>query len=135
MPNIATDLSVNINNTIYLTIVHNYIPILFALGFLISVFWSIKKPSRSHTFILLGFILLLFEFEYSKHIIEGLKTQTINSVITANPHYTAKKWLNIIIEDLTPMFLFISGWFFLLLGYLTKQPDSKSSLAHKPLSK
>lgn len=133
MPPITTDLSVNINNTIYLTIIHNYVLFIYVLGFLISIFWSIKKPSRSHTLLILGFILLILYFEYTKHIIDGLKEQTLNSLITANPHYTAKKWLNIFIEDLAPIFLFVSGWFLLFLSYLTKQPNSKSFPAHKSL--
>lgn len=135
MPPITSDLSANINNTVYLTIIHNYALFIYIFGFLVSIFWSIKKPSRSHTLVMLGFILLIFHFEYTKHIIDSLKEQTINSIITANPHYTAKKWLNILLEDLTPIFLFCSGWLLLLIGYLTKQPNSKSSLVHKPLSK
>lgn len=135
MPPITTDLSVNINNTIYLTVIHNYVLFIYVFGFLISIFWSIKKPSRSHTLMMLGFILLIFHFEYTKHIIDSLKEQTVNSIITANPHYTAKKWLNIFIEDLVPIFLFVSGWFLLFLSYLTKQPNSKSFPAHKSLSK
>lgn len=134
MASITPDLSVNINNTIYLTIIHNYQPALYLLGFFIAIFLLIKKPSRSYTFMLLGFICLLFQFEYAKHIIDGLKEQTTNSLITATPHYTAKRWLNSIIEDLIPMALFASGWFFLVLSYIIKQPSSPSSPARKSVS-
>lgn len=134
MASITPDLSVNINNTIYLTIIHNYQPALFLLGFLIAIFLSIKKPSRSYTFMLLGFICLLFQFEYTKHIIDNLKEQTTNSLITATPHYTAKRWLNSILEDLIPMFLFASGWFFLALSFISRRPSSPPSPAHKSVS-
>ena len=132
MASITPDLSVNINNTLYLTAIHNYQPALYLLGFLVAIYFSIKKPSRCYTFMLLGFICLLFQFEYTKHIIDGLKEQTTNSFITTTPHYTAKRWLNAMIEDLAPMFMFIAGWFFLVLSFFSRsQPNSPSAPAHK----
>lgn len=134
MASITPDLSVNINNTIYLTVIHNYQPALYLLGFFIAIYLLIKKPSRSYTFLLLGFICLLFQFEYAKHIIDGLKEQTTNALITATPHYTAKRWLNAVIEDIAPLLLFISGWFFLALAFISRQPNSPSAPARKSVS-
>ncbi len=125
------DLYNNINNTIYLTIIHNYIPALYLFGFLLTLIQLVRHPKRSYVFYFVGFLLLLFQFEYTKHIVDGLKEQTINSIITANPHYTAKKWLNIIIEDLIPMFLFVLGWFSMLLGHISQQPNSPFFQEHK----
>ena len=133
MASITPDLSVNINNTLYLIVVHNYQAAFFLIGFLVAIFLSIKKPSRSYTFMLLGFICLLFQFEYTKHIVDGLKEQTTNSLITSTPHYTAKRWLNALIEDIIPMLLFISGYFLLALSYISRRPNSPSSPAHKSL--
>lgn len=134
MASITPDLSVNINNTLYLTVVHNYQPALFLFGFLVAIFLSIKKPSRCYTFMLLGFICLLFQFEYTKHIVDGLKEQTTNSLITATPHYTAKRWLNAMIEDIAPILMFVSGWFFLALSFISRRPSSPPVPTHKSLS-
>lgn len=131
MATITPDLSTNINNTLYLIVAHNYQPAVYLIGFAFAIFLLIKKPSRSYTFMLLGFICLLFQFEYTKHIVEGLTEQTTNSLITATPHYTAKRWLNAIIEDIVPICLFVGGWFFMVLSYFSRQPSSTSSPAHK----
>lgn len=120
MFNLSPDLSGNIIQTIYLLFSHNYIVFAYFLGLLVSLFINIKNPSRYATFLLLGFALLVFSFEYDKHIVSGLRDQTMLSLITEKPHYTAERWINLVTSNVLPIFFYISGWCFLFLAILIK---------------
>jgi len=106
----SPDVQQNTINTIYLIFSHNYIAIAYFIGILISTFLAVKKPSRYAVFLLLGFIILLFSFEYDKHIIVPFREQTMNSLITATPHRKLSKLIDIIIADVIPMATYICGW-------------------------
>lgn len=124
MPPITPDLSANIITTLYLLFSHNYIVFAYFTGLVISVFLSLNRPSRYATLLLLGFALLTFSYEYDKHIVDGLRDQTLTSLITAKPHYTAQRWVNIFIGEILPIFFYTSGWFLIFLA-LIKKPTNK----------
>jgi len=113
---ITPDLKQNIALTIYLTIADNFSAVLYAVGIGISALLAIRKPSRYAVFFLLGFILLLFGFEYKKHILDGLKEQTINALITVQEHYTVRRIINIILVKAAPILFPLIGWIFVILG-------------------
>lgn len=120
MPNITPELYSNLIQTIHLMFTHNYIVFAYMLGLLISIVLSISKPSRYATFLLLGFALLTFSFEYDKHIVDGLREQTIKSLITSEPHYTAANWINLIIGNILPIFFYLTGWVFVYAAIILK---------------
>lgn len=113
MPAVSGDLRQNIIVTVYLLFTHNYIAIAYFLGMGLGVFLSIYKPSRFSTFILLGFAILLFSYEYDKHIIAGLREQTLKSLITVTPHFRLARYINLLLSDLLPVLLYIAGWGFI----------------------
>jgi hypothetical protein len=133
MPNITPDLSQNILVTLYFLFTHNYIVFMYFTGLILSVILSIKHPSRYATFLIIGFALLTFSYEYDKHIVDGLRTQTLNSLITINRHYTIEKYINIIIGVIAPIVLYITGWIFVFIALVTRAPNSPSSKEHKSL--
>ena len=104
------DLQQNTINTVYLLFSHNYIAIAYFIGIIIAIFLAVKHPSRYSVFLLIGFIILLFSFEYDKHIIVPFREQTMNSLITATPHYKLGKLIDIVIADIIPMATYICGW-------------------------
>lgn len=110
------DLNQNLLHTGYLLFAHNYIVFAYFFGLLLSVFLSLKHPSRFATLLIIGFALLTFSFEYDKHIIDGLRNQTIQSLITDKPHYTVQKWVDLVISDLLPILLYSGGWLNLFLA-------------------
>ena len=110
---IAPDLRQNIVITLYLLFTHNYIAVAYFCGIILGIILSISRPSRFSTFVLLGFAILLFSFEYDKHIIAGLRAQTLNSLITINPHYKLSRFINLLISDLLPVLFYVTGWGFL----------------------
>lgn len=113
---ITPDLQQNILVTIYLLFSHNYIAFAYFIGLIISVALAIYRPSRFTTFAFLGFAILLFSFEYDKHIIEGFRQQTLNSLITATPHFKVQKLIDIVITHLLPVLFYVTGWLFLYLA-------------------
>jgi hypothetical protein len=127
MLSLSPDLTSNLIHTIYLLFAHNYIVFAYFLGLLISIILSIKHPSKFTVFLLLGFALLTFSFEYDKHIAEGLRNQTVNSLITERPHYTVQKWLNLVITDLLPIFFYSIGWCFIYAATILGVRKPKSN--------
>lgn len=113
---ITPDLKQNILLTIYLTIADNFFAVLYGAGIIVSAFLAIRKPSRYAVFLLLGFILLLFGFEYQKHILEGLKDQTINALITVQEHNKVRRLVNIVLVKAAPILIPLFGWIFVIVG-------------------
>ncbi|PIY72066.1 hypothetical protein COY87_02870 [Candidatus Roizmanbacteria bacterium CG_4_10_14_0_8_um_filter_33_9] len=95
---------------IFFTVTHNAPVIIYGLGILYAVIHSIIKPSRGSVILLLGFILLLFGFEYDKHILEGLREQTINALITIQEHNKVRRIINIITLKAIPFLAPLLGW-------------------------
>lgn len=113
---ITLDLQQNILVTIYLLFSHNYIAFAYFAGLVISIILAIYRPSRFTTFAFLGFAILLFSFEYDKHIIEGFRQQTLNSLITVTPHFKVQKLIDLVITHLLPVIFYVAGWFFIYLA-------------------
>lgn len=114
MPPVSADLKQNLFYTLFFLITHNAFAIVCVVGIGISILLSIYKPTRSALCILLGFMVLLFAFEYSKHIVEPLRQQTLNSLITDKPHNTVSRIINFSLLKALPLTLPLLG--FLLVG-------------------
>ena len=115
MTPITPDLQQNILVTIYLLFSHNYIAFAYFAGLCLSIALSIWRPSRFTTFCFLGFGILLFSYEYDKHIIDAFREQTMKSLITIQPHYRLQHYLNLTITELLPVLFYILGWLSLFL--------------------
>lgn len=109
-PAVTPDLQQNIVNTVYLLFAHNYIAFAYFAGVLVGIFLAFFRPSRYSTLILLGFAVLLFSYEYDKHIIDPLRVQTVNSFITATPHYKVSKLIDLFISEILPILFYVTGW-------------------------
>lgn len=129
---ITPELRQNIFYTVYFTVTHNALAIFYAAGIGAAIILSIVKPSRKSVILLLGFIVLLFSFEYSKHIEEGLKQQTLNSLITIQEHNQVRRIVNIVTSKLLPRGLPVLGWLMVGLSgylYLKRSPRKPSGSA------
>lgn len=118
IPDITPDLTQNIFVTIYLLFSHNYIAFAYFTGLIIAVIMSVKWPSRFSTFSFLGFAILLFSYEYDKHIIEGFRQQTMRSLITLQPHFRLQRLINVTITEILPIFFYAAGWAFIYLAII-----------------
>lgn len=110
MPAITPDLRQSIIVTLYLLFTHNQLAIAYFLGLILSIGLSMWRPSRFAMFLLIGFALLLFQYEYDKHIITGLRQQTMQSLITDQPHFRVQRLISLVVSDLLPIGLFVVGW-------------------------
>lgn len=119
---LTPELKQNIFYTAYFTVTHNVPVFVYGAGILISSVLAILKPKRSYVLFLLGFIILLFAFEYQKHILDGLKEQTINALITIQEHNLVRRIVNIVLIKLLPIGMPVVGWTFIILGaYLLRK--------------
>lgn len=118
----TSDLQQNVFYAVYFTVTHNLPVFIYGACICISALMAIIKPKRSYVLFLLGFIILLFAFEYQKHILDGLKEQTINALITVQEHNLVRRIVNIILIKLLPLGMPVVGWSFVILGiYLHKK--------------
>jgi len=119
------DLKQNILYTVYFTVTHNIPVFIYGTGILIFALFAIIKPRRSFILLLLGCIVLLFAFEYEKHILDGLKEQTINALITIQEHNFVRRIINIFLVKLLPLLMPLMGWMLVIGGiFLFKKETS-----------
>lgn len=118
MATITPDLQQNILITIYLLFSHNYEAFAYFIGLILGIILAIYKPSRFSTFVLLGFAILLFSFEYDKHIINSFREQTMKSLITVTPHYKVSHIINLVITELLPILFYVLGWIFIFAAII-----------------
>lgn len=112
------DLQRNLINTFYLLFSHNYIVFSYFVGVLIAAFMSIARPSRFSVIMLLGFLTLLFSFEYDKHLIVPFREQTLKSLITETPHFRLQRLVDIVIAELLPIVFYSIGWGLTFFGII-----------------
>ena len=113
---ITPDLKQNVFYMVYFVILHNWQAIAYILGLVLSAVAAVARPRRSFVLLLIGFFCLLFGFEYSKHIQEGLKEQTVQSLITIQEHSKVRRIVTTSIDKLIPLGLSIFGWLSVILG-------------------
>ena len=118
MSAVTPDLQQNIIVTIYLLFSHNYIAFAYLLGLIIGIILSLYRPSRFSTFVFLGFAILLFSYEYDKHIISALRDQTTQSLITVRQHFKVQRAIDVVISEILPILFYVAGWFFLYLALI-----------------
>lgn len=94
-------------DTVFLTFIHNQDAIGYFLGICVGVLLLFYKPSRINMLLLLGFIFLLFGFEYNKHIIAPLEDQTLSSI---GADGGSALFLKRIFQKLLPVMFFTIGW-------------------------
>lgn len=115
---LTADLKQNAIVSLYLLFSHNYIVFAYLFGLMIAIITAVVRPSRFSILMLLGFAVLVFSFEYDKHIIAGFREQTLKSLITATPHYRLQRLINLVISELIPIALYFLGWLFIYVGLI-----------------
>lgn len=115
---LTADLKQNAIVSLYLLFSHNYIVFAYLFGLMIAIITAVVRPSRFSILMLLGFAVLVFSFEYDKHIIAGFREQTLKSLITATPHYRLQRLINLVISEVIPIALYFLGWLFIYVGLI-----------------
>lgn len=102
----SPDTQQNIMHALYLLVLHNALALLYASALAISTISALIMPSRAKILLMIGFSLLLFAYQYEKHIQEPLLVQTRTSLITERPSERIERAISIVIEDVAH-YLFI----------------------------
>ena len=113
---IAPDTQQNIFYTLYFIILHNFEAILYSIGIVISLLLALYRPTRGKILAMWGFIILLFAFEYDKHIAESLTQQTLNSLITERQSLRIEYYITKILTKAVPFALPVLGWLLVVVG-------------------
>ncbi|OGK27626.1 hypothetical protein A3C28_04745 [Candidatus Roizmanbacteria bacterium RIFCSPHIGHO2_02_FULL_39_9] len=123
------DLKQNIFYTVLFIFMHNFAAIFYGIGIALSALLLFMRPSRWGILLLFGFIILLFGFEYNKHIVEPLKDQTLNSLITVQEHNKVRRAVNLVLVKGLPRGLPLLGWTLVTGGvglYIFSRTNKKS---------
>lgn len=113
---IAPDTQQNLIYAIYFAITHNLEAFIYLGGALLVTVWALFKPSRGKILMLWGFIILLFAFEYNKHILEPLRQQTIGSLVTERQSFRIEQTINYATMRVLPKIMPVIGWFLVIFG-------------------
>jgi hypothetical protein len=117
-------------NTLFLTFIHNQDAIGYFLGIVVSVGLLLYKPNRFSAFLLVGFIFLLFGFEYNKHIIQPLEDQTLTSLGLKEDTGLYARGVAALLKRLLPLMFFFVGWGSILGALIANaiKADSKQKI-------
>ena len=112
----SPDTQQNVLYTIYFILLHNFEALFYAGCIILVTLWALYKPTRTKIIIMWGFIILLFAFEYNKHILEPLRQQTINSLITERQSWRIEHYINKFTTRILPRGLPLLGWLLVIGG-------------------
>ena len=82
-------------------------------------------PTRGKILLLGGFALLLFSFEYSKHIEDSLVEQTRNSLITERQSARVERVIHLVLSRAIPIGGPIIGWVIVASGTVMEWRPAK----------
>ncbi|MEK7595690.1 MAG: hypothetical protein AAB443_03865 [Patescibacteria group bacterium] len=117
---------INFINTAYSFYSHNWQLVYFGGFALLCFLRLILKPSRYYALLLLGFMLLLFEFEYTKHLIPHVR-ENVTELILVGPARRSFGATNTFFSKLLPVIMQFSGWFFIFVSLFFVRKDSAAS--------
>lgn len=117
----SPDTQQNLLYTIYFIFLHNFEAILYSFGIIGATAWAFYKPTRGKLLMIWGFIILLFAFEYDKHILEPLKEQTIQSLVTQRESPRIVHIIDKVLVRIVPKALPLLGWLLVIMGLAWKK--------------
>ena len=125
---ISPQLQQGIVNLIYFTWLHNAEMLAYFAGGILSLGLLIRHPRRTFILMLLGFIFLMVQFQYIKHIVEPLMAQTLQAVLETGAQATRFQQLTrFILEKAVPIGLYLAGWGSIFLSILLLSRTPKQS--------
>src|SRR3990167_1075849 len=122
---------INLINTGYSFYSHNWQLLYFGTFIFFCILRLIYKPSRFYVLLMLGFLTLLFEFEYSKHLIPHVR-ENVTELILVDPARRSFNMADLFFSQLFPIFAKTFGWFLIFFSvfFLHKEPKTQSQETH-----
>lgn len=117
---------------IYFTWLHNAEAIAYFSGCVITLGLQFIQPRRIYLLFFVGFLLLLLEFQYVKHIVEPLEAQTLQTVLQQGASgFKFQKLTSFFLEKLVPLSMYLVGWGCIFWGIYFKSKNSTISDGEK----
>jgi hypothetical protein len=105
---------------------HNGPVVFSSLGSLIAIAQLLRSPSRKGVFALLGFLLLIFSFEYQKHFTNHFNSHLVLQLADPDLQSAEFSLLSRFFNQILPLALDFSGWGMLFLSlFFTSQNPAK----------
>ncbi|MCX7996447.1 MAG: hypothetical protein N2691_01650 [Patescibacteria group bacterium] len=118
----APDTQQNLSIALALLFKHNGLAIVFLSGILASIGYALYRPCRGAILLIVGFALLLFAFEYEKHISGPLIEQTSTSLITERESWRLAWIIKKVLGKLVTPALYMVGVALLGIGAVLLRP-------------
>lgn len=112
----SPDTQQNLFYSIFFLFIHNVLAIAYVVAIFLVTIHVLWRPKRGKILILWGLIILLFIFEYEKHMLEPLRQQTIQSLITERESVRIEFYINKFLTKIVPFGLPIFGWILISVG-------------------
>jgi len=110
---------------LYWTWLHNYQVIALIFGALLAIGLMLYRPKRIYLIFFLGFLLLFFQYEYLKHIVQPLEEQTLKTAIVSDTQTKARKVIDFTLNRLVPFGSYLGGWGLIFLGMVMGGKNNK----------
>lgn len=108
---ISSVLQKGLFDLMYFTWLHNSEALAYFAGCILTLFLQFKKPSRTYLLLFIGFLLLLLQFQYLKHIVEPLEQQTLQTVLQQGSQgLRFSRITSIVLNKIIPIGLYLGGW-------------------------
>ena len=115
---------------VYFTWLHNAEAIAYFVGILLTLGLLFLKPKRTTLLFFWGFLVLLVQFQYVKHIVEPLEAQTMQTVLQRGASgLRFQRLTSFGFQKVIPFGLYFVGWgsiFLSILSSATAQTNKKS---------
>jgi hypothetical protein len=125
---ISPQLQQGLVNLVYFTWLHNAEAIAYFVGCALTLYLQLKKPNRIYLLFFIGFLLLLLQFQYVKHIVVPLQEQTLHAVLQQGAQgLRFSKITSLFLNKVIPIGLYLTGWgtIFFAIVKSTKTADKK----------
>ncbi|MBI4091474.1 hypothetical protein HY419_01835 [candidate division WWE3 bacterium] len=113
---------INLTNTFYSFYVHNWQLVYFGGCAVFCFLRLVIKPSRYYAILLLGFLSLLFEFEYTKHLIPHVR-ENVTELVLVDPARRSFGLTDMFFSKLFPLGLQVLGWFLVFISVFVLHRD------------
>lgn len=97
-------------SVIYSFYSHNAPLVFFGGMTVLSLFFTLLRPTRANVLLFAAFLLLTFSFEYDKHLIAQVKSHWLDLLFPPEQRFDRYNFLNAFFAKILPMVLDIVGW-------------------------
>jgi len=115
----------NFFTTLYSFYSHNAPLIFYGLIITILFIKLLIKPTRFTSLLLLGFGILLFNFEYDKHLFAQIKSHWLDLVFPEGTRFTKYNFARVFLEKMLPIVLDIAGWGIIVFTFLFVKKENE----------